>query len=157
MATQTVQFTGSQAQALTKTVGVIVPPTTNLDGELCDVGVSFDGNPSVQNLGIKVDLIVTTVTTAGTAGSGVTIQPYRPGGVGSAATATGLYTAEPSLNVLRSWYVNPSGGLLVVQFPLGRGPKIIAASSPANKVGIRLITPATMTTVNYIVDLAWEE
>jgi len=157
MAVQTVQFAGSIAQGATTTVGVVVPPTTALDGEFSDLDISFDGAMSVTNLAIRADLIVTTVTTAGTPGGAVTINPYRPGGVASAASATGAYTAEPSLTVLRSWYVNPSSGLLVVQFPLGRGPKLIAAASPANKTGIRLVTPATMTTVNYRVDLAWEE
>lgn len=157
MAVQTVQFTGSIAQGATTTIGVVVPPTTNLDGEFSDLDISFDGAMSVTNLAIRADLIVTTATTAGTPGSGVTINPYRPGGVGSGATATGPYAAEPSLTVIRSWYVNPSSGLLVIQFPLGRGPKLIAGTSPANKTGIRLVTPATMTTVNYRVDLVWDE
>lgn len=157
MAVQTVQFTGTIAQGVTMTEGVIVPPTAAFDGELCDIGISFDGAPSVQNLGIRCDLIVTTATTAGTAGGAATIQPYRPGGVASAATATQAYSAEPSLNVVRSWYVNPSGGLLVMQFPLGRGPRLISATAPANKTGIRLVSPATMTTVNFRIDLAWEE
>lgn len=157
MASMTVQYTGSQAQNLTKTIGVIVPPSTAYEAEVSDLDVSFDGAMSVTNLAIRVDLIYTTATTAGTAGSAVTINPYRVGGVASAATATGLYTAEPSLVVWRSWYVNPSSGLIAISFPLGRGPRIIAASSPANKVGVRLVTPATMTTVNYVVDLVFDE
>jgi len=157
MAVQVAAFSGSIAQGATTTIGVVVPPTSNFDAELSEIDISFDGSPSVTNAAIRADLIVTTATTAGTAGSSVTIQPYRAAGVGSAASATAAYTAEPSLNVLRSWYVNPSSGLLVIQFPLGRGPRMIAATAPANKTGIRLVTPATMTTVNYRVDIAWDE
>jgi hypothetical protein len=157
MSVQTVLFTGTIAQNVTVTEGVVVPPTTNFDAEVTDVDVSFDGNPSVQNLAIRVDLIHTTATTAGTPGGAATILPGRPGGVGSGATATLAYSAEPSLNVWRAWYVNPSSGLLILQFPLGRGPRIIAATSPANKVGVRLVSPATMSTVNFRIGLSWDE
>jgi hypothetical protein len=64
----------------------------------------------------------------------------------AAATAIAALTAEPSaIEIIRTWYVQPFGGLVMVQFPLGREPRGVGGSG--NRIGLR-VTTATGSTPN---------
>src|SRR5487761_2476555 len=109
----------------------LLDPVTN-PFAIVEFGVSF--NASASSAPVQVDLYV--VTSLGTPAGTTTV----------AATTTSLtaLTTEPTTKVLiQSWYVQPFGGLLEIQYPLGReGASAIGAG---NRIGLQCVTPAAVT------------
>lgn len=134
----------------TKSLLLINPTVSYVVTEL---GVSFDAAATTS--AVLVDLYRTT-TIGSPAGTSTT--PVRENAsADSAASATGLVslTTEPTaVELIRSFYVQPFGGLVVLQFPLGREPQMSGTS--ANRIGVRVTTPAS-TTPNARAWLAFEE
>jgi hypothetical protein len=117
----------------------LLNPVTNR-AVLTMLDVSLDGSAPAS--GVQIDLY--RVTTLGSVvGSSATVNQADP--TSQVATTTGLtgLTTEPtSVAVLDSWYVQPYGGLLVIEFPLGREVVLAAAGS---RVGLRCTTGAGVT------------
>lgn len=113
-----------------------------------EVGISFDA--SASSTALRVDLYrVTTIGSA--AGTTATIVKYNDPN-SAAATTTGLtaLTTEPTaVEILASWFIQPFGGLFVLQYPMGREPGAVAAGQ---RLGIRAVTPASVSPncVSYI-------
>ncbi len=104
-----------------------------------------------------IELGGSTQATAGTPGTSPTPAPIRPlGGDASIATAAESYTAEPTvLTAIKHWLLTPNGGLLVIQFPLGRETLGTSAAASAGK-GLFLRDNAP-TIVNARAYLEFEE
>lgn len=123
----------------TKSLWLINPATPGL--RLTEVGISFDA--STASVAPRVEIYRTT-----TLGSpaGTTTTPVRvnaPLEIAAQSTALTALTTDPTaVEVLRQWFVQPGGGLLVVQYPLGREP---AAAGGGQRIGLRVITPAAVT------------
>jgi hypothetical protein len=74
-------------------------------------------------------------------------------GLGAAlATAAESYSVEPTvLTQWKQWLVTPNGGLLVIQFPLGREPVTDVSGGPTTKgIGLRDTAPAVVNARAYI-------
>ncbi len=115
----------------------LLDPVTN-PFTVVEFGVSFNG--SAASVPVQVDLYIATAvgTPAGTTG-----VEQALGSTTVAATTTSLInlTTEPTTKALiASWFVQPFGGVLEIQFPLGReGASAIGAG---NRIGLQAVTPA---------------
>lgn len=110
--------------------------------KITEIGVSFDGSAVATAVRVQLYRVVTPGTPAGPA-----VTPVKVTGpsaaTGAQSTFLSVLTAEPTtVEILRSWYVSPASGLLVVQFPLGQEP---VAAGGGSQIGIRVITPASVT------------
>jgi hypothetical protein len=144
--------TGSVAlsAAATKSMWLANPAT---DGFVpAEIGVSFDSSAAAT--APRVDLYRTT-TLGSPAGTSATIVKFNDPNSAS-ATTTGLtaLSAEPTaVEVLATWFVQPAGGLFVLQYPLGREPGAVAAGQ---RIGLRVVT-ATGVTPNCVSYLLFQE
>ena len=118
---------------------------------IVEFGVSFDG-VTASAVPVAVELVMSTQATAGTT-TAQTPQQIRgwPTQTGN-CTAAVNYTIEPTvLTVIKTWLVTPNGGVLVVQFPLGREPQgVVAASTIGKGLGIRCTAPAIVNVRAYL-------
>jgi hypothetical protein len=124
--------------AATKSL-VLLNPVSN-QFVLTQISISLNG--SAAGTAVEFDLyrVVTIGSAAGTTGTENALNPLT-----QAATTTSLtsLTTEPTtVLVLDSWYIQELGGLMVLQYPLGREP--LAATAGA-RYGIRYVTPAATT------------
>ena len=116
-----------------------------------EFGVSFDG-VSAGDAPVDVDLL--RQTTAGTASTtGVAPVEWDEAGEAALASFSHDFTVEPTAgDVLGSWQVTPNGGLLVLQYPLGREPVV----GLSGRIALRATT-ATDVTPNASAYLVIEE
>lgn len=146
--------TGSVAlsASATKSLWLLNPVTNPIT--ICEFSVSSDG--SSAQTAVRVDLYVATTigSPAGTAG---TVAKWSDQSL-PAATTTALtaLTAEPTtVTVLWSWFLTPFGGLLDIQYPLGREPGT-AGGATTNRLGLRCVTPAAVAP-NVVADVLISE
>jgi hypothetical protein len=124
----------------TKTI-VQVVPGTNTPIRVVEIGVSFNGI-TTTDVPATVDLI--RQSTAGTSSALTLVADQEQNTKTVVATALKTFTAEPTAgNVLRTWYVTPLGGLLIMQFPLGR--EVDALTS---RIALRCNAPTSAVSVN---------
>ena len=122
----------------TKSLILLNPTVTYI---LTELGISFDAAAAVA--AVTVDLYRTTTlgSPAGTTATYVK-ENTQADSASSNATASSLValSAEPTaVEILRSWYMQPFGGLVILQCPLGREPQMSGTST--QRVGIRVTTP----------------
>lgn len=121
-------------------------PTSAVDMQLLEFGVSFDGT-TATNTPILIKLTQSASITGGSASS-ITVHSMRDSAASVSVTAN-TYTAEPaytSQNTLKQWYVPPTSGI-VIQFPLGREPQRLAASNVGLEIMITTVTGSGTPTV----------
>ncbi len=125
------------AAATAETMANIINAANSLV-RLTEFGVSFDGVDAAA-VPVLVELGSSTQAGAGTATARTPLQ-VRGAPRTVQATAAVVYTVEPTvITVLKEWLVRPDGGLLVMQFPLGREPEqtvtadglLLRATAPA--------------------------
>jgi hypothetical protein len=95
---------------------------------------------------------LTALTNAGT-GTKTTGTPIQTRGQRVSVTSSFFhtYTVEPTVHsTMYRWNVTPNGGLLHLQFPLGREPDLVVAQA----IAIRCTAPAA---VNCYAGIIWEE
>ena len=117
-----------------------------------EFGVSFDG-VTASAVPVLVELCSSTQAGAGTPGASPTPLPIRPtDGAAAIFTAGTDYTAEPTTVVpLKHWLLTPAGGVLVIQFPLGREISGSVTASAAGKgLLLRLKAPAVVNARAYM-------
>ena len=111
-----------------------------------ELSVSFDGIVATA-VPVLIELMNSTQSVAGTS-SAATIRQLRGPTRTVQATARHSYTVEPEvLTELKSWLLTPNGGLLVIQFPLGREPE---QHSTADGLALRLTAPAGVNARGYM-------
>jgi hypothetical protein len=125
---------------------ILVNPTNTF--VLTELSVSF--NASAASAGVLFDLYRTTTLGSPTGSTATFVRSNNSSD--QPATSTGLVnlTAEPTaVELIRSWYFQPFGGLYVFQFPLGREPMMSGTS--ANRIGLRYtgVTGVTPSCVAY--------
>lgn len=144
--------TGSVAltAAATKTLLLLAPGAQD---ELCltEMAISFDGASAATAIRVDLYRVTTLGSPAGTGGVFVKRDPNN--GTPAAAALTAL-TAEPTaVEILRSWFVAPNGGALVLQYPLGREP---VGATNGSRLGLRAVTPAGVSP-NAVAYIEFEE
>lgn len=139
----------SLSAATARTCAAIVSAAGD-EVSLLEMAVSFDG-VTASAIPVLVELCDYDVTTNGTRTTGT---PFQMKGQRSAVATSFFHSytgTEPTvLTPLYKWYVTPNGGLIHLQFPLGREPETVLAKGMA----LRCTAPAT---VNVSVTLVWEE
>ena len=117
-----------------------------------EFGVSFDG-VTASAVPVLIELCGCTQGAAGTPGSSPTPSPIRPtDGAAAIFTAGVNYSADPTtITPLKEWLLTPNGGVLVIQFPLGRE---LWGTTTAATVGkgllLRLTAPAVVNCRAYM-------
>lgn len=113
---------------------------------LIELSASFDGVTATA-IPVTVELCRSTEAGAGTATSHTCAQSGGPTRT-IQGTAKRNYTAEPTvLTVLKRWKVRPDGGLLVLQFPLGREPEQVVT---VNALSLRVTAAAIVNFQGYL-------
>ena len=142
--------------ATAKTViGVAVG--SNNAPSLVEFAVSFDG-VTASAVPVLVESVSGTNATNPPGTNSTSMTPKQLRGVTSASVQTAAYnwTSEPTvLEVYKKRLLTPNGGLIVIQYPLGREPTgSVTAATQWKFFGFRLTAPAA---VNGHVDLEFEE
>ena len=124
----------------TKSLWLLNPATDFF--KIIEFSVSFNASASSATVGIELYRTTTVGSPTGT--TAVFTKIDRVGDAAS-PTTTGLtvLTAEPTaVEILADWEIQPFGGVLDIQYPLGREPLGAAAGQ---RMGIRCVTPASTT------------
>lgn len=118
---------------------------------LCEAAVSFDG-VTASAVPVYMELCTSTQTTAGTGGTAPGIAQVRgPATGGSAPTASGSHTAEPTtLTRIRHWYVSPNGGTFIYPLPLGREVECDSSAGTRKALALRSTPPAAVNLAAYM-------
>lgn len=127
----------------------------DVTAKLVEFSISFNGVSSTQ-APILVKLRQITATGTGTACSEVAVQ--RSGKTAPQVQAKHTLTVEPTMVAtvaLGQWYVHPQGGLLLVQYPLGREP-VICDGVAAQGLALEL-TSASGVTPTAACYMTWDE
>lgn len=127
----------------------------DVTAKLVEFSISFNGISSTQ-APILVKLRQITATGTGTACTEVAAQ--RSGKTAPQCQAKHTLTVEPTMVAtvaLGQWYVHPQGGLLMVQYPLGREP-VICDGVAATGLALEL-TSASSVTPTAACHMTWDE
>lgn len=127
----------------------------DVTAKLVEFGISFNG-VTASHAPILVKLRQITATGTGTACTEVAVQ--RSGKTAPQCQMKHTLTAEPTMVAtvaLGQWYVTPVGGMLVMQYPLGREP-IICDGSASQGLALEL-TSASGVTPAAAAYFVWEE
>jgi hypothetical protein len=148
---------GSSAVALSaataKTV-IYINSGSTIVASLCEVCIGFDG-VTASAVPALVEICLGTKATNSTPGTNSTsFTPLQIRGwevKAATCTAANTCTSEPTvLTSTKQWLVTPNGGLLVVQFPLGREiTTLTTASTSGLQVAVRCNAPATVNVRGY--------
>ncbi len=122
---------------------------TTQKARLIEFGVSFDGVTAAAE---PVEVILRRQSTDGT-GVGATEVLWDPDDPAASLTSFHTFSAEPTGgDRLGVWEVHPQGGLLVMQYPLGREP--IIGDAATSRLGL---TAEAAAVVNAFAYMVWEE
>ena|ERR1700761_2956564 len=106
-----------------------------------ELSVSFDS--ASAGTAVRVDVYRTTTLGSPAGTTGVLVKENAPLDTAAQSTALTALSVEPTaVEVLRSFYLTPAGGLVILQFPLGREP---AAAGAGQRIGLRCVTPAAVS------------
>lgn len=144
--------TGSVALSASTTKSLIIVNPAVVGFRLTELGISFDASTAVTAVRMDLYRVVTIGSAAGS--TATVVKANTPLDVAAQSTGLVTITTEPTtVEILRSWFVQPAGGLFAIQFPLGREP---AAAGTGQRIGLRYTTPASVTP-NSVTYLEWEE
>ena len=132
--------------ATTATVALRVNAGTDNPVEVAEIGVSFNGIDNTQEP-IKVDLVRLSDN-----GTMTAVTPRKQNdslAEGTDVTAASPDSVEPTVtDVLRSWYVHPQTGIVVIFHP-GAPPMI----GGADRIGIQITAPTEHEANVYLVGI----
>lgn len=150
--------TGASAIALSaataKTIWYI-NTGANRNFSICEIAVGFDG-VTASAVPALVELVYGTKASNSTPGTAsTTFTPVQTRGWAvqtSAAAAANACSSEPTVLVShRQYLVTPTGGLIVVMFPLGREPTgNNIASASGLQIGCRATAPAVVNVRSHV-------
>lgn len=117
---------------------------------LTEAAISFDG-VTASAVPAYVEVCTSTQAGAGTGGTAPTIAQVRGRSTtGSAPTAAGSFTAEPTTLVrVRSWYISPNGGVFIYPLPLGREIESDSSAGSIKALAIRVNVTANVNAQAY--------
>lgn len=124
--------------ATTKTLIGVTPGTDFF--LVAQLSISMDASAAAAGVSFEMYRASTT----GTATTTTPVKANRGSDAGAAtSTARITFTVEPTLvEIIDDWYLQPFGGIMVLQYPLGREPISVASG---NGICLRYITPAAVT------------
>lgn len=149
MAIYTVIAQGTLVANTTKSLILLNPVPKVL---LTHLDVSIDGSASAK--GVRIDLY--RVTTLGSA-AGTSQTPkkaYEPDGASTATALVNLTTEPTAVDVLQSWYLQPFGGVLILDSVLDHE---VGAAAGGARLGLRYVNPSGGSVDNITANLWWAE
>ena len=129
-----------------------VNPPANRQAIVTEVSISFSG-VSATDVPVLVEFCEVTATSA--AGTSVTPASMQDGQVSAASTAKKLPASEGTVTVLKTYNVPPSSGI-VIQYPLGREPRVQGAAATAKGFSVRA-NRGTGAAINADCNIEWDE
>jgi hypothetical protein len=129
-----------------------VNPPANRQAIITEASIAFSG---VSATDIPVIVQFCEVTAASAAGTAITPGSLQDGQVAVASAAKYLPASEGTVTVLKSYNVPPSTGI-VIQYPLGREPRIQGAAASAKGFSIRA-NRGTGAAINAEANIEWDE
>lgn len=144
----------AEAAAVPNVMGTIleVNPPANRQIIVTEVSITFSG---VSSTDVPVLVELCEVTAASAAGTAVTPASQQDGQVAAGSAAKKLPATEGTVTVLKTYNVPPSSGL-VIQYPLGREPRIQGAGASAKGYSIRANRGAGAA-INADANIEWDE
>lgn len=144
----------AESAAVPNTLATIleVNPPANRQAIISEVSITFSG---VSSTDVPVLVQLVEVTAASAAGTAVTPASQQDGQVTAASAAKKLPVTEGTVTVLKTYMVPPSSGL-VIQYPLGREPRIQGAGASAKGYAIRANRGAGAA-INADANIEWDE
>lgn len=122
---------------------------TTVSPIVVEMSMSFDG-VTASAVPVLVELGYSTQATAGTPGTSPTPTLIRGRGT-AVSTAAESYSAEPTaLTAFKQWLLTPNGGLLVIQFPLGREAQPDLSGGTNKAIFLRGNAPANVNARAYL-------
>jgi len=144
----------SLSAATKKTLWYINAAAAN-QPSICEIAVAFDG-VTASAVPALVEFCNGTKATNSTPGTGSSsFTPVQVRGwpaQASAQTAANTITSEPTVYTTnKQFLLSPNGGLLVIQFPLGREWTGLASGTSAsgNQLALAVTAPATVNARSY--------
>jgi len=109
---------------------------------VAEVSASMDASATAAGVGFELYRTTTVGTPAGSSYTPVKVNRQGDAAAATTTALTALTTEPTAVEIICEWFLQPFGGLIVLQYPLGREPMGAAAG---NRVGLRYITPAGVT------------
>lgn len=133
--------TGSVAltAAATKSLWLVNPATDFFLAT--EIGISFDASAASAAIGVELYRVTTIGSAAGASYTPVKVNRQGDSAAATTTALTALTTEPTAVEILAEWFLQPFGGVMVLQYPLGREPLAAAAG---NRIGLRYITPAAV-------------
>lgn len=118
---------------------------------LVEAAVSFDG-VTASAVPVYMEVCTSTQATAGTGGTAPNVALVRGRSTGgSAPTASGSHTAEPTvLTRVRHWYISPNGSTFIYPLPLGREIECDSSAGTVKGLAMRSTPPAAVNLAAYM-------
>lgn len=135
----------------TNTVWMLNPVTNPF--AIVEFGVAF--NASVSTAPIQVDLYV-AASVGAAAGTSASVRNLGSTTVSATTTAIANLTIEPNpttKQLVQSWYIQPFGGALDIQYPLGReGLSAIGGNTTTGRIALQCTSPAgvSVSVLSYV-------
>jgi len=144
----------AESAAVPATMATIVEvnPPAGRRAIVTEASISFSG-VSATDVPVLVQTVRVTATSA--AGTAVTPTDQQDTGDTVQASAKKLPASEGTVVVLKGYMVPPSSGL-VIQYPLGREPKVEGAAATAKGFAIRANRGAGAA-INADANIEWEQ
>ena len=124
--------------------------SANEQAIVVEFGICFDGSTATTPIEVRL----ARQTTAGTSSAGTPVK-WDPADATTpqTTTLTGFSSTEPTTtDILGRWFVAANNGLFVMQYPLGREPKIALSG----RLGLITVSPASVTP-NCLAYMVYEE
>lgn len=121
----------------------------------CEMSIAFDGT-TATNVPALIDLCYGTKASNSTPGTAsTTFTPVQTRGWASGAASSAAANAcssEPTvLTVTRTWLTSPNGGILIIQWPLGREPVTLqTAATSGLQIAVRCNAPNAVNIRGYL-------
>ena len=119
-------------------------PVTN-PFTICEFAVSC--NASVSSLPVQIDLY-TSASVGSSAGNSASVRSLGSTTTTSTTTARSGFTVEPNPStkqLVASWMLQPFGGILDIQYPLGREQGAIGGATTTGRIALQATAPAGTT------------
>jgi hypothetical protein len=124
----------------TKSLWLLNPVTDHF--VIVQFAVSFKASASSDTVVVELYRTTTIGTPAGTTAVFTKINRVSDGAAPTTTGLTSVTTEATAVEVLADWEIQPYGGVVDIQYPMGREPLSAAAGS---RIGLRCTTPAATT------------
>lgn len=148
--------TGSVALVANTTKSVfLIPPGAAGKFNIVELSIAHEASASALPVAWELYEVTTLGSPAGTNFTPVKVNRENAATAQTGTCLINLSTEVTAVEVIKDWTLQPFGGLLVMQYPLGR--EVQSQVATTKRIGLRYVNPASGTTTNYRVYVEFEE